>query len=150
MSPKKGKEDIEPFVKLDNSMTNSAAWTALSDKAIWVYIELKKSFSTRKGGYNHLVLTYSRVSWRMNSHTFSKKIKELIYYGFIVIKEKGGLYRQPNVYALSEKWKIRSVEIVDKEGREAIKSGRVKKPSFKNNIKNLKGKRTWERKKTYP
>jgi len=145
--PKKGRENIELFVKLDNSMTDSAAWTALSDKAIWVYIELKKSFDTRKGGNNHLVLPYSKVSWRMNLHTFSIKIKELIHYGFIDIRERGGLYRRPNVYALSERWKTKSLEIVDKEGREAIKLGFAKKPSFKNNIKNLKGKRTWERKK---
>lgn len=147
MSPKKGRENIEPFVKLDNSMTDTAAWTALSDKAIWVYIELKKSFDTRKGGNNHLVLPYSKVSWRMNFHTFSIKIEELIHYGFIDIRERGGLYRRPNIYALSERWKTKSLEIVDKEGREAIKLGFAKKPSFKNNIKNLKGKRTWERKK---
>jgi len=145
--PKKGRENIELFVKLDNSMTDSAAWTALSDKAIWVYIELKKSFDTRKGGNNHLVLPYSKVLWRMNLHTFSIKIEELIHYGFIDIRERGGLYRRPNVYALSERWKTKSLEIVDKEGREAIKLGFAKKPSFKNNIKNLKGKRTWERKK---
>lgn len=147
MCPKKGRENIEPFVKLDNSMTDSAAWTALSDKAIWVYIELKKSFDTRKGGNNHLVLPYSKVLWRMNLHTFSIKIEELIHYGFIDIRERGGLYRRPNVYALSERWKTKSLEIVDKEGREAIKLGFAKKPSFKNNIRNLKGKRTWERKK---
>jgi len=143
---KKGENDV-PYVMLPNSMTDSAAWTALSDKAIWVYIELRKSFDTRKGGNNHLILSYSNASWRMNFHTFSKKIEELIHYGFIDIKERGGLYRRPNVYALSERWKTRSIEIVDKEGREAIKLGFAKKPSFKNNIKNLKGKRTWERKK---
>jgi len=145
--PKKGRENIELFVKLENSMTNSAAWTALSDKAIWVYIELKKSFDYRKGGNSHLVLPYSKVSWRMNCRTYSQKIQELTRYGFIDIKERGGLYKRPNVYALSERWRNRSIEIVDKEGREAIKLGLAKKPSFKNNIKNLKGKRTWERKK---
>ncbi len=52
--------------------------------------------------------------------------------------------KNPNVYATSERWKAKSIEIVDKEGKEAIKSGLSKKPSFKNNLKNLKGKREWE------
>lgn len=145
MSAKKGSESYEPYVKLDNSMTDSAAWTSLSDKAVWVYIELKKSFNYKKGGYSHLILPYSKVSWRMCNGTFSKKIKELINYGFIKIVEYGGLPKRPTVYALSNGWENKSREIVDKEGREAIRLGLVIKPSYKNNISNLEGRRTWER-----
>ncbi len=145
MGPKKDRESTEPYVMLENSMTNSAAWTSLSDKAIWVYIELRKSFNYKKGGNNHLVLPYSKVAWRMSSGTYSKKTQELIDYRFIKIVEYGGLPKRPTVYALSNEWSKKSIEIVDKEGREAIKLGYVKKPSFRNNINNLKGKRRWER-----
>lgn len=145
MSLKKGREEIEPYVKLDNSMTESAAWTSLSDKAIWVYIELRKSFDYKKGGNSHLILPYSKVAWRMSFGTYSKKIQELIDYGFIKIVEHGGLPKRPTVYALSNGWEKKSIEIVDKEGREAIKLGLAKKPTFRNNINNLKGKRRWER-----
>lgn len=144
MSGRKDKENIEPYVKLDNSMTNAAAWTSLSDKAIWVYIELRKQFKSKEGGNSHLVLPYSKVAWRMNKRTFIAKIQELIDYGFIKLVKKGGLMKNPNVYATSERWKAKSMEIVDKEGKEAIKQGLVKKPSFKNNLRNLKGKRIWE------
>ena len=66
MSIKKGRDETEPYVKLDNRMTESAAWTALSDGAVWLYIELKKQFNFKKGGYDHLVLPYSKVAWRMS------------------------------------------------------------------------------------
>ena len=145
MSGRKGKEDIERYVKLDDSMTNSAAWTALSVLAIWAYIELRKSFNSEKGGNDRLVLPYSEVNWRMSRGTHVSKMKELVNFGFIDLVEHGGLFRRPSVYRLSMKWKRISREIVDTAGKEAIKSGLSKKPSSKNNLRNLTGKRTWER-----
>jgi len=142
---RKGKESNIRYVKLDDDMTESAAWTALSDKAIWCYIELRKRYNYKRGGNNFLVLPYSKVSWRMNKATYRKKLKELLSFGFIKVVEKGGLMRRTNIFALSDEWKRISREIVDKKGREAIRSGLSKKPSSKNNIKNLKGKRIWER-----
>ena len=112
-------ENNEPYVKLENSMTESAAWTSLPFKAVWVYIELKKRFSYEYR-FSRLVLPYSAVKWKMSPGTFSKAIQELVHYGFIRYVEHGGLYRRPNVFALSETWKTKSIDIVDKEGREAI------------------------------
>lgn len=130
---------------LEDRMTDSAAWTSLSFKAVWVYIELRKQYNYSKGGHDHLVLPYSKVSWKMNKSTYSRAKKELIHYGFIRVVQHGGLPRLPTVYALSDVWEKKSREIVDKEGREAIKLGHVKKPSYKNNLKNLEGKRRWEK-----
>ena len=112
-------ENIEHYVKLDNSMTESAAWTSLSSVAVWVYIELRKRF-TYEHEFSRLVLPYSTVNWKMSPHTYSKAIKELVKYGFIRYVEHGGLPRRPNVFALSDSWKKKSTEIVDIEGREAI------------------------------
>ena len=70
------------YVKLDNSMTESAAWTSLSFVSVWVYIELKKRF-TLEHGFTRLILPYSKIAWKMSSCTFSKAIKELTHYGFI-------------------------------------------------------------------
>jgi hypothetical protein len=135
---KKGsKSGYSPYVHLPYEMLNSAAWTALPNKAIWVYIELKKQFNYGQGGEAHLVLPFSEVSWKMSRDTFFNAIRTLVEYGFIVYKEKGGLYRRPNVYALSEYWREKSRKIVDKEGREAIRLGLVKKPSHRNNTENL-------------
>lgn len=121
MSPKKGREHAESYVKLDNSMTESAAWTSLSFGAVWVYIELRKSFEYNKGGNSHLVLPYSEVSWKMNARTFKSKKQELLDKGFIRVVKHGGLMNNPTVYALSSNWEKISREIVDKEGKEARK-----------------------------
>jgi hypothetical protein len=110
----------EPYVMLENSMTNSAAWTALSFTAVWVYIELKKRFSFEHK-FSRLIMPYSEVSWKMASYTYSKAIKELVKYGFIKYVEHGGFPNRPNVFALSEGWEAKSIEIVHTEGREATR-----------------------------
>lgn len=127
MSPKKGREHIEPYVKLDFSMTESAAWSALSFGAVWVYIELKKKFDYEHG-FSRLILSYSEVSWKMNSRTFRAKLQELINKGFIRIVKSGGLLNNPTIYALSNVWEKISREIVDKEGREARKLFKKRHP----------------------
>ena len=121
LSARKGKETCEPYVKLDYSMMESAAWTSLTFGAVWVYIELRKSFNYKKGGNNHLVLPYSRVIWKMNARTFKSKKQELIDKGFIRVVKHGGLMNNPSVYALSNAWERISIEIVDEQGKEAKK-----------------------------
>lgn len=128
MSPKKGREHIDPYVKLDNSMTDSAAWTSLSFGAVWVYIGLRKSFNYNRGGNNHLILPYSGIRWKMNSRTFMKKKQELIDKGFIKVVKHGGLMNNPTVYALSNGWERISREIVHTEGREARKAFKKNHP----------------------
>jgi len=117
-------------VRLEYELLNSAAWTALDSLAHDLYIELKKKFDFNKGGYEHLVLPPSEVSWLMSRNTYWDRIKKLIKYGFIKAVKPGGLPK-PTVYALSERWRRVSVEIVDKEGREAIRAGYAKKKRHK-------------------
>ena len=109
-------------------MTDSAAWTSLSFGAVWVFIELKKSFDYNKGGNSHLILPYSKVKWKMNSRTFKLKKQELIDKGFIKVVEYGGLMNNPTVYALSNDWERISREIVHTEGREARKAFKKNHP----------------------
>ncbi len=144
------KNSIVRYVKLEDRMTNSAAWTDLSDKAIWLYIELLKRFNYSQGGLSHLILPFSEVKWRMSRGTFAKKMNELVDHGFIRKVKQGGLYRNPNVYTVSNNWEKKSSEIVCNAGREAIRLGLATKPSSRNNLQNLKGKRTWEKSKIEP
>lgn len=128
MKPKKGQGSREPYVKLEHRMLNTAAWTSLSFGAVWVYIELRKSFDSKKGGDDHLVLTYPDVRWKMNSRTFSVKKKELVDKGFIRLVKQGGLLKNPSIYALSNDWERISREIVHTEGREAVRAMKKKYP----------------------
>lgn len=136
---KSRRKDAELFVKLEFELLNSAAWTAMTCEAQWVYIELKKQFNFNSGGFDHLILPYSKVKWRMSNKTFFKKIAELVEYGFIECVKRGGIMKQPNVYALREKWKEKSREIVTTEGKEAIRLGLAKRRGH-GVIENLKSK----------
>ena len=142
--PKKGKESGARWVQLEDQMTNSAAWTCLSFKAVWIYIELMKRYG-RETGFYHLTLPRSQVRWKMGPHTLAAGLDELVKYGFIRIVQKGGLLRQPNVYARADAWERISRDIVTREGKEAIKLGLAKKPTSHNHLANLEGRRTWER-----
>jgi len=134
---KKEMDAQEPFVMLDNKMLDSAAWTAMSANAHDVYIELKKNFNYVQGGFNHLILTYSQISWRMSGGTYSRVLLELQKYGFIEIVSRGGLFRNPNVFKTSDKWEKISEEIFDKKGKYAIQKKLSKKPTHRDNAKNL-------------
>lgn len=124
---KSRKGDGVQHIRLEYELLNSAAWTALDSLAHDLYIELKKKWKYDEGGYDYLVLSPSEVSWLMSLNTYWRKIKKLIEYGFIKRVVSGGMYKNPTVYALSERWRQISIDIVDKEGREAIKQGLAKK-----------------------
>jgi hypothetical protein len=134
-------ERVEPYVMVEHYQMDSAAWTALSDRAVWLYLELRKQFKKAQGGDSHLILPYSEVRWRMSRTSFCNGMAELCHYGFIKLVEAGGLLRRPSIYAISQGWLDVSCQIVNEEGREAIRLGLAKKPSSRNNFKNLKGSR---------
>jgi len=145
-----GKEDFQRYVKLDDDMTNSAAWDSLSFGAIWVYIELRKRYDHMNGGNDRLILPWSKIHG-INHHTFAKRKRELIARGFIDCVDPGGLPQRPAIYRLSNRWKAISQELVTTRSREAIRSG-VKKTfdeftgKYSKQIQNFKGKNPQKKK----
>lgn len=136
---------IPPYVKLDHYLMDTAAWTSLSDGAVWLYIELRKQFNYDRGGDSHLELPFSKVRWRMSKGTYVERMKELREKGFIKLVQPGEFPRKPAAYALSQDYIKVSKQIVKTQGREAIRLGEGKKPRSRNNLQNLIGKRPWER-----
>jgi hypothetical protein len=141
---RKGKESYSPYVKLENMMMESAAWTSLSPIAVYVYIRLRMRYNYMEGGDDRLILPYTALTWKFSRSTISEAFKELIKYGFIKKVESGGLHKNPNVFALSERWKEKSNEIVTTQGKHAIRHNPSPKP-MTSRIKNLEGHRTWEK-----
>jgi len=137
MTAHKGNETSKRYVMLEDRMTTSAAWDALSDGAIWCYIELRKSYDKSKGGNDHLTLSYRKAAWRKAPATFKKNMSELADRGFISLVEHGGREHKPNVYRLSNRWEEVSRKLVDKCGRIAIRIGLAKKLTHRNSGKNL-------------
>lgn len=113
---KSKKDRYDPFVKLDYEMLDSAAWKKLSDSSIWCYIELKKSFSIIKDGSYHLTLPYRKHLYHHATETISKSLKELLNFGFIDVIQRGGLFKKPSIYRLSDRWKQISCQILAKKG----------------------------------
>ncbi len=142
----KSKQDKrEPYVKVEHYMMDTAAWTALSDRAVWLYLELRKQFDYQDGGDSRLKLPYSKVGWRMSRGSFTKGMAELEHYGFVRVVERGGLPKNPTVYSVNDAWKKISKNIVDKEGRAAIQLGMAKKRTTRDTFNNLIGHRRWEK-----
>lgn len=75
----------------------------LTPYAVFVLVEFYRKFN----GYNrnNLSLTRSDVKGKISSATLSKKIWELIYFGFIDVIRMGRLERNCTIYALSNRWK---------------------------------------------
>jgi len=80
----------EPFKKL----TNASRFT---------YLLLQAQIT--KPGQTEIMLTYTQTQEYMNRNTFSRSIKQLVEFGFLQKKQRGGLYRRTNIYSLSKKWK---------------------------------------------
>jgi len=93
-------ERVEPYIKLEHYQMDTAAWTALSDRAVWLYLELRKQFKIAHGGDSHLTLPYSKVAWRMSRDSYCNGMAELCHYGFIKVVEQGGLERRATIYCL--------------------------------------------------
>jgi hypothetical protein len=102
MSKKKNKIDGN-FTFIEHSLVNSEAFKTLSINAKWLYFEFKLRFygDNRK----HIILTYQEAIKIMSINTFIKCRNKLIENGLIDIVKRGGFYKQPAIYGLSERWK---------------------------------------------
>ena len=116
MGKRPGKQEkTEPFVKLNWELIDSKAWKSLNSHSVQIYIEIKRKFNGRNG--NNLSFTYSEAEQLMARNTFSKAINDLVAHGIIDVVRSGGLYRQCNIFALSDRWKEYEKKNFDPEKR---------------------------------
>jgi len=115
---KKKRRRTPPFVKLLNELIDSKAWQELSCYARTVYIEIHRKYNGSNNG--NLSYTYREARKIMSSKRFTKALKELVSNGLIDIVRSGGLYKKPNIFGLSDRWKF--------YGQENFKIGKVKVP----------------------
>lgn len=108
---KKSRRDShEPYVGLSWAIIDSAAFKSLSPAAVWLYIMLQRQFH-KQTGMLHLILPFRHVAFKLNIPSFMRAREELISMGFIAVIERGGLFRSPNIYALSDKWRHVSIKL---------------------------------------
>lgn len=85
-------------------MMESEAYKAISCRATWLYLEIRKEW--RGGDKNNIRLPYLKIKQRKHLHNtqISKAFIELEEYGFIDVRKRGGLFKNSSIYALSDKW----------------------------------------------
>jgi len=104
---KKGKRDEKPdrFVRLLNDEIDSAAFKTLSADAVWLLIQIKRTWHT-KDGWICYSLPRGHVRFRLSDRAYSKAIKELLAAGFLDVGSvEGGIMRTAKRYRPSERWR---------------------------------------------
>lgn len=76
-------------------MLESQEWKSLSNKAIVIYVQMRKNAFNNIHGVK---IPYSSLEGRMAPQTISNGLKELVASGFIKQVFKGGMYGSPAIY----------------------------------------------------
>jgi len=101
---KSKRDNYEPFVALSWAVLDSAAWKTLSPAACWLFIHIKRQYTT-KGGARRLILPFGHVVYKLSCPAYVKARAELVRAGFIDIIQKGAFPRQPSIYGESCRWR---------------------------------------------
>lgn len=106
MSRGKRSGTCAPFVRLDHYLVDSLAFSALRPASMIVYISILRRFNGFNGvKADPIICPYLAMKGNMAPATISKAIKDLVAHGFIGMVQHGGLYKQPNSYALLLDWR---------------------------------------------
>jgi len=91
------------FTYLENKLTDSIPWKNLPLSSRYLYFEIRKKW---KGGDRYNInFTHKEAKGFMVGKTFETHRDKLIENGFIDVVERGGLWGQKAVFALSDRWK---------------------------------------------
>lgn len=103
MSKRRSGNKLPPFAYITREMLKSKSFKELTNASRFTYLLLQAQIKSRE--QTEVILTYTQVEEYMNRNTFSRSIKQLVKFGFIKKKQKGGLYRTTSIYSFSEKWR---------------------------------------------
>jgi hypothetical protein len=92
-----------PFVMVYKDMLNSEAWEELTSASRVAYLHLKSKCVSKD--QDDVTLSFDEGERLMNRNTFSRSIKQLAKFGFIIKTQTGGLFRKRNHYQFSEGWR---------------------------------------------
>ena len=95
-----------PFVRLDRALVDSPAFSDLRSSSVVVLVSILRRFNGMNGDQaDPIICPYSAMKGKMAPATISKALKDLVAHGFIKLVQHGGLYKQPNSYALLTDWR---------------------------------------------
>jgi hypothetical protein len=111
------KKTIARFALIEKEILYSRSWASLTDSAKVVYVHLKGEYDGSNG--ENLKLPYSQMRKIVSNATFWRGMKALEQTGFIDVKFHGGLEKNPNVYGISGRWRLREKTLA--EAQEELK-----------------------------
>ena len=91
------------FTYIEHKITNSVPWKDLPIKARYLYFEIRKKWGGHDRG--HIEFTHKEAREFMVGKTFRTHRDSLIENGFIDVVERGGLWGNKAILALSDRWK---------------------------------------------
>lgn len=101
MANKAYRTSPKHFARIYSTVLYSPAFSKLSLAAKFTYVLLKAQIShTRQ---DEVVFSYIDAEKHMQKRTFAAAIKQLIEFGFIKKKQKGGPFRTINFYKFTGK-----------------------------------------------
>ena len=98
-----------PFSPLLHKKVEGLAWKMLSGSSVKVYVQLLIRSKRSKDGQIWYTYNQANKDCGMGKNTFSNAINQLSDCGFIDIISSGK-YRKPNIYMLSERWRLYGTE----------------------------------------
>ena len=126
MSRNRAKYFQGPFVGIEKAMMTSPAYKALSAQARDTYTLLK--LHQNHPDQNEVIFTYAKMEeYGKHRHTFARAIRKLEKFGFIDVRQRGGLYRRTNIFKFSYRWKEITKDMV--KSIKGAKHSTVKKGS---------------------
>ena len=94
----KKKDRLPPFVPIFKETIKSESFKRLTNASRIAYLLLKSQ--CRRFDQTDVIFPYSHAAEYMHKGTWNASIKQLVREGYIVIEQKGGLYRRTNIYKL--------------------------------------------------
>ena len=102
------RRGLPPFLRIDHKIFDNGDFKSLSSSAKVVYMCIRR----KENGFNanKIICPYSffQENGIASGSTIHKALTELDTAGFIDIVSKGGLFQQPNIYSLANRWKNRT------------------------------------------
>ena len=97
----KGRRESGQFQTLPQACLKHENFISLSPKAVKLFLDILMQYNgTNNGDLCAAFSIMRKRGWR-SKDTLNKAIKELLHYGWIIVTRRGGLYKTPNLYAIT-------------------------------------------------
>lgn len=92
-----------PYAQIEEKLVKSKAFKDLKASQKWLYVEFRLRY--KGDNSNHIIMLESEAKKIMGLRQFREGIRLLIKNGLLELVKRGGFYKQPHIFGLSNRWK---------------------------------------------